>query len=111
MNRRQKLKQLKYKNERMMELINASPEKLEIWKKWHEPFKNVIHSQIFYNHYKCQRVLLPEEMTAACINYYKELMARDLTDKVKENMSFKIIENEERPKLEASIYIGYKTLY
>lgn len=92
----------------MLELINASPEQLEIWKKWHEPIKNIIHSRMIFNQYKSQKILRPEECTGAGIEFYKRQMVHELADLVKDNMSFKIIENEHQPRLEASIYIGLR---
>lgn len=112
MNKRQKLKKLKRENDLMHRIINNTDEMKRLLEAYNEPAKNVITTTMRFEEYKAKCDFSPEFLNEEeTIKYLKHDIARQLAQKIEENIIYEIEENifcefGKQAQIRGRIYIG-----
>lgn len=100
---KKQIDKLRSDNDLMHKIISDSPSMQELYDRWKQPL-NVVHSSMRFEKFEAKRtgveVILNEEFT-------KQLVARDLLEKVKDSITYKVDTDGPVPTVTASIIIGY----
>lgn len=118
---KKQINKLKADNELMRRIIDDSPSMREIYDLWNKPL-NARQTTMEFKEYKAQRPISTyvagdkecvgyveirtKEDVEKCVEYTKKIVAEDLFEAVKENITYEVNTNCIRPTVTASIFIG-----
>ena len=115
MNARQKKKCLKKQidklqsdNDLMRRIIADSPKMQELYDAYNKPL-NVTHTTLPFQEYRSKRFLPPDRpYDAGFIALFKQGIAKDLFEGIKENITYELDTECRTPTITASIFVGRK---
>ena len=115
MNCRQKVKRLKRENDRlkhdnslMRKIIDNTPRMAELYDLYNRPL-NVTQTTMRFQEYRAKRFLPPDRpQDVGFIALYKNELAREMFEEIKNNIEFTIDDRCSYPSIEASIFIGQR---
>lgn len=116
MNARQKAKKLKKEintlksdNDLMHRIIADSPAMQELYDAYNKP-KFVTHTTMQFQEFKAQRIFPISTSTGldVFIEYAKQIVAKDLLEEIKDNITYEVDTERITPIITASIFVGRK---
>ena len=114
MNARQKAKQLKKKistlesdNDLMRRIIADSPAMQELYDLYNKPL-SVTYTTMQFQKYQSKRFLYPDTPYDTAIARLKQQLVNELSEAIKENITYEIDDECMTPTITASIFIGRK---
>lgn len=99
---KKQIDKLKSDNDLMRKIIADSPSMQETYDKWTQPL-NVIHTRLQFEKFKVKRIVDDNYG----MEYSKLLTAKDLLERIKDEITYKVDTEQGFPTVTASIIVGY----
>lgn len=106
---KKQIDKLKSDNDLMHDVIANSPSMQELYDRWTKPL-NVVHSSMRFQKFKVKRIVLTRENEVTDIieiECAKQLAAKDLLERIKDEITYKVDTEQGFPTVTASIIVGY----
>ena len=105
---KKQISKLKSDNDLMRRIIADSPKMQELYDLYNKPL-NVSCTTMLFKEYSSKRYLPPDRpYDAGFITLYRQRLANDLFESIKEHITYEIDAECMRPTITASIFIGIK---
>ena len=110
MNRRQKLKKLKWDNKLMRDIIRNAPQMEALYEAYNSVPKNITHTTMTFQQLKGYHNLpLGEELDGRIIEAYRDWLADDICKLAKPYIHFEVVNDGTRlPRVEANLFVGVR---